>query len=449
MYNVENSAISRNSIMINILIFTAFYQPIVNRDLPYEMELRGVQFSRYTFRFYDPPFFIEPEYINNLPVYFKNHISISSSFSFDSIGDFYFSPFVKYNAERFIVAVEPVFKIGNTGWPEQKWQNFLCGAYSRAYIYWHRKPFSILYGRNRLSLNSGVVIDQIDPAIDLIYLDYRKKTLLFSYFFSQVSPYKDDTLFLNRYLVGHSIEFTKGGLNLSFTEVCLFFNYGNSPDFYYLNPLVFYYEKGFDTGLHGETNVFWIPAVKYKFGKNLINFELDVDDFQYQITTYAPPKIAWRIGYHTIDFLTPRSYLSLEYFGSTRWVFTHGTYILNWQNRKETMGNLNDCDEDVIRLYFLKHLTLYDLGFDASFKWNGAGSVNERDIYWGNGPYPRDYFLTGTVEKRINFSPIVQSNLKNYFAYLSPSISYAWNHQHILHNNKWLYGLSIKFFAGR
>jgi len=439
-----------------LLMFLFFHTDnIYQRDILNEIELRGIEFERSTMLLDEPQHYFKKETLSKLPRYFNSAVSFSSSFSMDTTSIMELFPSLRLTEGDYGFCVDFMVKKGGSGWPQKEWKKGILGAYRKAYFFMDKKPFFFMFGKNRLTLNSGIVMDNTDPPHNMLYFDYKFKNFVFSYFFSQLTPDSISAVIYNRFLAGHSLDLSFRGLTLSFTELCMFYNDVYFPDLYFLNPLVIYHLKSWNGEKFGETNIFWVPSVKYEFDNSMLKVELGVDELQYdryllgEEMRYVPPQLIWRAGYYRTDFLISESYLSLEYSGCTRWTLNHGEEVLNWVNHREVMGNIGNSDRDKFRIFFLKHFNRFDFGINLSYKRNGEGTISESDDYWGSGRkeefYPKDYFLTGVVEKTLEFSPIIRLKSDNLLIDLSPGLSSIKNYKHEVGENKIFASFSVFF----
>lgn len=436
-----------------LLTFLFFYtENICNRDVLNEMELRGIEFERRTMLTDEPFHYFSGKTLLKLPDYFNPAVSFSSSYSSDTVSVLKLFPSLRFTERDYGFCVDFIVQKGNSVWPHKEWKKGIKGAYRKAYLFVDKTPFFFLFGKNTFTLNNGTLLDNTDPPHNMFYFDYKFSNFIFSYFFSQLTSGSFGADTYNRFLVGHSLDYAYKSLTLSLTELCMFYNDAYFPDLYYLNPLVIYHLKAWNGDKEGETNIFWLPSVKYKFGSSMIKAELGVDELQYdryllrEEMRYVPPQLIWRTGFYLVDFPVPESFFSIEYSGATRWALNHGEEILNWTNHREIMGNIRDSDMDKLEIFFLKHLEKLSLGFRASYGRYGAGTISEEDNYWGgNIPYPQDFFMVGVVEEELTFSPVVRFKSEDYFIELSPGLSGIKNYNHESGEEKISPSLSVFF----
>jgi len=316
-----------------------------------------------------------------------------------------------YENGKWGIVVEPLFRMGEvTGWPNIKWHGALCGAYSKAYFYYHCPSFLMMFGRNRIFLNLGGLLSEEDPPMDMFLALWKSKRFNFSYFLGQLdaqiptdsSRFYEVGKLYNRYLVGHSLEYKGKRFTLSFSEVALFYTESNVPDLYYLNPFMLYHVRALDTEERGEHNVFWTFSYNYWGKKISFHEEFLVDDFHLpDPVQWAPHKLAWIAKIFLREFPAKGFSTLISYMGATRWTYTHGLSLLYFQNRGEIMGALNDNDFDQVEASIKKQISRnWDIRGVIWYKRKGEGGVREKDIYWESRlDYPYSFFLNGVLEK--------------------------------------------------
>ena len=439
------------------ILFLLYSRPVPN-DVIHEHLLRTHSLSYFTTRFSIPLNFFKAEYDLRQSPYFKFlYAPLTFTFNFyrDTSCVLIFYPRLQLSSQDWGVVIEPLFKIGEApGWPYHEWEGFLYGAYSRAYVYYARRPWMFLLGRTKLQLNLEGLFSEEDPPFDMFFVNYKKGLIHFAYWFGQFDPWytKDSTRWYkknhlySRFVSGHNIEILLKNFSVSFSEVVLFYSDNNSPDFYYLNPFILYYVKPWDSDLAGEQNIYWIFTGNFWLKKASMHGEFIIDDYQYRMEQYVPPKLAWIAIVYIIDFPLKNSISGVSYKGATRWIFTHGTPILYWRNRNEIMGNFDENDFDEIKIFTRKHISKnFDIKWEISYKRKGEASVEDLDPYWQGIDYPRPYFLTGVVEKTLGFANSFEIFADIYNVRVRVGGEYIWNHKHRKNSKATAFNISLYF----
>lgn len=421
------------------------YQSVLPEDILFETLLRTSHKKLLNTRFSIPTRFIGTE-----TVWYSNCMNYTFSTNFeyyyDSAGTFDFYPRLLYTHDNLGIVVEPLFRLGKVrGWPSAKWQNVLCGAYSRAYLYYELSNFIFMLGRNKIQLNLEGLMSEEDPPVDGFLSIFKGKKLNFSFYLGQLdskiptdtSKFYETGKLYNRYLSLHSLEFKMNRLTTSFTEVAIHYSGTNMPDWYFLNPFMIYHPRVLDSREGGEHNVFWIIATNYWGAKFSSHIELLIDDFHLpDPDQWAPHKLGWICKSYVVDFPLRESVSGIAYTGATRWTYTHGLGLLYYNNRGEVMGALNENDFDKIEIFTRKHLSKrFDLKTSFWFKRKGEATPEEKDIYWEKGlDYPREHFLTGIVEKR--FGSGIEFDYHTSRVVIRSTLEYdwIWNYKHISGN---------------
>lgn len=428
-----------------IILFFAYSKPL-NDDLIFENLIRFKNYELCNTRFSIPIRFISPIF----SVYEGPHRPISFELNLESFDkdritiDFY--PRFIYDNGIYGVVIEPIFRVGKViGWPYIKWNNAIAGAFSRAYFFYDKTPFTLFVGRNRFQMNLEGLIAEEDPPMDLIFASYINKHFNFSYFTGELDPLiTSESTYVyvpgelkHRYISGHSLELKGRKFSLSFSEIAIHFTQNNLPDPYYLNPFSLYYSRCFESEIYGINNIFWILSGNYWGGKFSSHFEFLVDDFHLPDNTgWVPHKLAWIFKSYIVDFPLIKSISGISYTGATRWTYTHKYRLLYYNNLNEVMGILNENDFDKLEFFVKKHYSRnFDIKTCFSFKRKGEANVDEKDIYGLIGiAYPKDYFLTGIVEKRFGMGlefdyHTSKIELRSTFEY-----DWIWNSSHIMGN---------------
>ncbi len=431
-----------------ILYFIAYTIPI-NDDVVFEKLIREKNYQLYSVRFSEPIRFTNPTF-SQLKEQCKPYTICSNfeTFYYDSCTvDFY--PRFIYDKVNYGLVVEPFFRLGKVrGWPYIKWDNKIAGAFSRAYFFYDKHPFVFCTGRNRIHINLGALLAEEDPPIDMLLLSYKNEYFNFYYFTGQLDPRitSDSTHFYkrgelkNRYLSGHSLELKGKNFSFSLTELVIYFTNTNIPDPYFSNPFTLYYSKHFDEREYGEHNACWLLSCNFWNTRFSSHFEFLIDDFHLPDNKmWAPHKLAWIYKLYVVDCPFKNSISGVSYTGATRWTYTHGLNLLYYNNRGEVMGSLNENDFDRIEIFTRKHLSKrFDLKSSFWFKRKGEASTEEKDIYWDyleeNINYPREYFLTGIVEKR--FGSGIEFDYHTPRIVIRSTLEYDWicNYKHIQGN---------------
>jgi hypothetical protein len=429
-----------------LIILILAYTKLLNDDLVFENLIREKNYQLSNVRFSLPHRFINPIFgtleCPHKPISFEINLETRYTNSFTI--DFY--PHFIYDKINYGVVIEPILRVGKiTGWPYIKWENKLVGALSRAYFFYDGNPFTFCIGRNRIQLNLEGLMAEEDPPIDMFLFSYKKEFFNFHYYTGQLDARvtSDTTSFYivgelkNRYISGHSLELRGGKFSFSITEVAIYFTQTNLPDPYFLNPFSLYYSKHFDEREYGEHNVFWILAANYWGAKFSSHIEFLIDDFHLpDPDQWAPHKLAWIFKGYVIDFPFKASVSGLSYTGATRWTYTHGLSLLYYNNRGEVMGNLNENDFDKIEIFTRKHFSnKLDLKTSFWFKRKGEANTEEKDVYWERGiDYPREYFLTGIVEKRLGTGIELDFHTPRIVIRSNFEYDWIWNYKHFQSN---------------
>ncbi|MGB9824911.1 MAG: hypothetical protein ACPLN0_07510 [Candidatus Hydrothermia bacterium] len=407
-----------------ILSLLFAYQPPVPQEILFENLIKKGIDGYYNVRFSIP---VIPLAFENIQIKRINSslLLVNTEYFRDSAGTFDFYPRFFYRKQNYGIVIEPQFRLGKVrGWPNVKWQNVVCGAYSRAYFYYEFPKLSVMAGRNKIQLNLEGLLAEEDPPIDGVLALYRGKRFNFGFFTGQLDSRvpKDTTIFYevgklyNRYISGHSLEYRLDNFTASFSEVAIYYSQTNMPDWYFLNPFMLYHPRILDAREGGEHNVFWILAANYWGAKFSSHLEFLVDDFHLpDPNQWAPHKFAWIFKFFVLDFPFRRSFSGFYYTGATRWTYTHGLSLLYFNNRGEVMGSLNENDFDRVEVFVRKHLgENLDARIALWFKRKGEANTDEKDIYWdysvSHSDYPREFFLTRVVEKRLGFGLGVDYN---------------------------------------
>lgn len=431
-----------SELILIILTVLVSYQRPIPEDLVYEFHLRNRSYNLYNTRFSIP---VEVPYPGGELVSSSSKYIITANFEtlYDSAYTFDFYPRLLCRKQGYGLVIEPLFRIGEIrGWPAIKWQNVLCGAYSRAYAFYQSPKVLLMAGRNKLQLNLEGLIAEEDPPMDMLFARYNGKKFYFSYFAGQLSSeeatdssyYYELGKLYNRFISGHSLEYRSTNFSASFSEVVVYFSRTNFPDLYFLNPFMLYHPRVLDDTEGGEHNTFWIIAGNYWGKRYSTHLEFLVDDFHLpDPDQWAPHKLAWIFKSYIIDFPLNSTVSGISYTGATRWTYTHGLSLLYYNNKREVMGVLNENDFDKVEIFTRKHLSKsLDIKGNLNFKRKGEGSVSDRDIYWERGiDYPQDYFLTGIVEQR--FGPGIEFYVHNPRISLRLYTEYDWirNRSHV------------------
>ena len=441
-----------------LLVLLTLYERPVPDDILHEYFIRTNHPSYFTTRFSIPLDFVKTETNLKQNPYFKSLYS-PLTFNFYLHGDtslvFLFYPRLHLSSRNWGLVIEPLFKTGEApGWPYHEWEGFLYGAYSRAYVYYTRPPWMFLLGRNKLQVNLEGLFSEDDPPFDMFFANYKKGLLHFAYWFGQFNSMKthDSTkyykpnIIYNRFVSGHTIELVYRNMSLSFSEIALIYSLNNFPEFYYLNPFVIYHVKGWDSGLNGEQNIFWVLAGNIWLRTCSFHGELIIDDYQYRMEKYVPPKIGWIGAAYIVDFPLKNSVSGFFYRGATRWTFTHGISLLYWENKEEVMGNFDENDFDEFKIFTRKHISKkFDIKWEINYKRKGEASVEDVDPYWQEADYPRPYFLTGVVEKTLGFANSFEIFADIYNVRVRVGGEYIWNHKHRKNSKATGFNISLYF----
>jgi hypothetical protein len=428
-----------------LILLSLGYPKLIPDDALFESLIRSQYFQLQNVRFSIPPKFLGLE----KSVYSQNILhTLTANFEYfyDSTGTLDLFPrfFYKYNNTG--VVIEPLFRLGKVrGWPYAKWQDIVCGAYSRAYWYYELPNLIFLLGRNKLQVNLEGILSEEDPPIDGFLSIFRGKHVNFSFFLGQLdsriprdsSHFYETGKLYNRYLSIHSLEYKIKRLTFSFTEAVLYFSNTNMPDWYFLNPFMIYHPRVLDSPEGGEHNTFWILSGNYWGAKFSSHFEFLIDDFHLpDPDQWAPHKLAWIFKSYVIDFPFKASVSGLSYTGATRWTYTHGLSLLYYNNRGEVMGNLNENDFDKLEIFTRKHFSnKLDLKTSFWFKRKGEANTEEKDFYWERGiDYPREYFLTGIVEKRLGTGIELDFHTTRIVIRSNFEYDWIWNYRHLQSN---------------
>ncbi|MEO0258121.1 MAG: hypothetical protein ABIM32_01630 [candidate division WOR-3 bacterium] len=426
-----------------LLLLSIFsYQRVIPEEMKFEEALRHKSYPLSNVVFSIPSVYDIGQISKYYVIFDSSLLNLNFEYFRDSLWTLDCYPRFFYGKKKYGVVIEPQFRVGAVrGWPNIKWQNLVCGAYSRAYLYYDFPGFLVMAGRNRISLNLEGLMAEEDPPVDLILFVHRGKHFDFSFFTGQLDSKipKDSSKFFetgklyNRYISGHSLQYKLKNFSCSFSEIAIFYSRTNTPDFYFLNPFMLYHPRVLDAVEGGEHNVFWIISANYWGAKYSTHLEFLVDDFYLpDPDQWAPHKLAWIFKFYSLDLPFRNSISGFCYSGATRWTYTHGLSLLYYENRSEVMGALNENDFDKIEIFSRKHFgDRFDLRGALWFKRKGEGSVNEKDIYWESGiDYPREYFLTGVVEKRFGQGLEVEWRDKRFLIRVSAEHDLIWNKGH-------------------
>lgn len=421
--------------MILVLFFLGFY-PAFERRTIYDYYLQN------GFYFFEP---LKTTFsfarLDNTRLYNTSpsvSLNLNSAFCHSGGYDFFFFPTFVMSAENFSVVSEPMLRIGGAcyGWPDYFWKDRVAGVISRGFLTFESMGFWYSLGRERLSLYEGGLIDERNPPLDGFF--WGRNGRRFS-FFHGLASFNPEVLYTegvgevgklyDRFLALHGFSLNFKHIVVSFSETALFFTHTNILDFYFLNPLSLYHVRFLDTQEYGEHNVFWILYLGYTRGRFVSTVELLVDDFHIpDVPVWAPPKLAWIFkNYFVVD---SSKVLFLTYTGATRWTYTHGINLLYYKNKGESLGAFQENDFDKLRLDLVLLTPRRHSGVYIFFKRKGEASVEDIDPYWAGRDYPREYFLTGLVEKRFGQGWDVVWRHKKILLYIVTEHDFIWNKGH-------------------
>jgi len=296
-------------------------------------------------------------------------------------------------------------------------KEILAADLRRAYSTLKFDNFSFLLGREPIKWGPNplpsLLLSGCAPPYDLLMISYESNRLKGTFFFTYLDPYFlintktindiaiTDTTTKSRFYSAHRLDLSlfQGNLLIGISEAVLFTRKNGFPEFYYINPISFYYlyqlnRRGFDE------NLVWDLDFSWYFSKSNLYGELLVDDFCIKDPSIEPPQIGCILGFKTVDILIPKSYWIFQYSRVNTWTYLHSRPENYHRYLGYPIGHPRGPDFDEIYLKVVYHLNFnWDFHLSLSSLRHGESSI-EQDWIYSLGEFPPGSdFLWGTVQK--------------------------------------------------
>ncbi|MEO0165199.1 MAG: capsule assembly Wzi family protein [candidate division WOR-3 bacterium] len=356
---------------------------------------------------------------------------------FDTVKVARFKPMVNYQFSNFFFYLQPDVKFGRDSLPPSKiFENLFAADYERVYVRYDHQNFGVFIGRERFSIGPSprfnMLLSGYGPPLDWFHYRLTAKNIQLSYYLSQLDDmfckpleYIDDTIntFINarRYLIIKRLDFSPiNWFNCSFSEAATQGgeNYTLMP--YHFNPLVFIHtlqhnwEKDADLFFHLDAKIF--------LKKSALYVALLVDDYQLEPDPNGEPNhFGINFGGEFADLLLSRDFFIIEYHLLSRWVYCIYAPYQRYMYYGHPIGFPYgpDCDELYSKYTYHQSKNL-DIFFECSYLRKGENNVSslwpipEKPRVPGTF-FPKDNFLSGTVEHTANINIGVRLFYRNCF----------------------------------
>ncbi len=288
-------------------------------------------------------------------------------------------------------------------YPYHKFKGLIASDYKRAYLGFNAKGMKFIIGRERFKWSEGLMLGNAYHHLDGIYVLKDNKNYVFSFLFSKLSSDMDT----NRYISAHRFMVKRHNFAFGLQESVVYGGYKEFPDIYYLNPLVLYYPKLWNDRETNE-NVLWSFPFVVKYSNNIVSWEFLIDDFPYDQDSKARgehPKLGFSASLYMF-----RNNLSMKFNARalTRWVYTHKTSYLVYQNDSTCMGNGDGADLASISSDFfmrISHNTWLD--FYLKYMIKGEGNIFDREPLH----FPNEYFLSPPLKRDMDIKLSLYRNI--------------------------------------
>jgi len=302
----------------------------------------------------------------------------------------------------------------NPSYSGKKWRG-LAGEIETAFLAYVTPGIQILFGRFGSfwgPSDESLILSHTARPMDGIRFKGKWGRFIFTYHFSALSRLRvndeNQEGFINRYFVGHRIDFrAHRNLYIGLFETVIFGGRGRSIEAAYLNPFMFYHafqlNEDYDDNTFLGFDVTWYVNDRHKFFCQIL-----VDDYQVDSETRGdnePNETGLLIGVHSVDLFGWLE-LKAEYLRianrTYNQIFERNRYV----NRDVLIGHQFGPDGDRI-----------SLSLSRWFRFDRRASVNIFYQRRGEGCYDDEWtepwldvdnysesFPTGTVEKTFSVS---------------------------------------------
>ncbi len=307
----------------------------------------------------------------------------------------------------------------------KKWMDNAAFA-EQAYASFHAARFRFKFGRDFLRWGAGsqgtLIFSDVARPMDQFLGSVQSGPFRFSFFTSVLDelPFSQalaDSLgfrFSRRYVSAHRLDgrFFNGKLQCAVTEAVIYGGESRNIEWYFLNPLMFYYSA--QANKSGLGNVFGsVDVLVYPLPKWELYGSLLIDDIQVEkkvVGDLEPNEIGTLIGTRWADpFQVPGLTLSGEYVRVTNRTYKTPNIWETFIHRNEPLGHPlgNDFDQWQIECsQWIGGDFLIKAGYGVTRK--GEGSLyTPWDEPWMNSTLDEGYsepFPTGIVEKSSTLS---------------------------------------------
>jgi hypothetical protein len=357
-----------------------------------------------------------------------NNIDISLYSVVDTVNFVQFCPTLKYRFGEWGGVVSPYVRWGGDYFYPRKKKFGVYADFPRGSIFYKNDNILFSFGKDIFSLGPAFENNALlSSNIPLNYLSFTIKTskLAFTHFLSRLDDYEgveyqwDDTssgslINVNRYLGIHRLEIKPlSWLAFSFSEAMLIGGESLGLPFELFTPFTIYFLEQYNQ--QENTNIFWNIDLVATRGKFLFYLDLFIDDFQYEADPWKEPNhIGFYSGVIGKDIVVDNSEVLVYYNLMTRWCYDN---ILVWQryiDKELPLGSMLGCDYDRFVFKALYPIVSFKAGVMISYTRRGE---NEISTPWPvNTAHPASpenefdgtNFLTGTIEKRYTFAPILK-----------------------------------------
>ena len=297
----------------------------------------------------------------------------------------------------------------------------LTAINEQAYILFHFNTFSIKFGRDYIRWGRGIdatlTVSDASRPFDQLQFQLRTEKAQFTYFASKLntvslSPQWQEKLkspWAERYMTGGRGELALFDHRLQLAATQMVVWGGRDPEWYFLNPFIFYYGElvnepdSLRGNILGSVELLYYPVPGIEVYGTLM-----IDDIQVEKTgpgDLEPNEIAWMVGGRVADPLgTDGLSLGIEYTRVANRTYNTLPEAEKFVHRNKPVGHFlgNDFDRWLLhaRKYLGRHMLL---SLTVDLRRRGEGRVNQPfDQPWMNYTVEEGYsepFPSGIVER--------------------------------------------------
>jgi hypothetical protein len=236
--------------------------------------------------------------------------------------------------------------------------------FDHAVLSYRHDWLTVQYGRGRQNWgpfeSENLVLSSASAAYDHFMAEARYKRFKFRFFYGFLEAVQDGGN-INRYLVGHGIEYSnRRNLVVGLSEIVIFSGLNRPPDLSYLNPLVPHIEVELNDRTNKQSGTTsanavwslaldWLAAPGLRFSCNFVIDEIQLDNADRQ--QGRPDAIAYQVRAATSRSLGAiAATVSAEYVKVGTFTFRHEAGTNNLVSRNLPLGTSIGSDSDRWRL---------------------------------------------------------------------------------------------------